>query len=64
MTAQVQEILHSFELLPEGDKREVAAEILRRSLAMASPPLSDEDLIISAEGAFVAATVIEPCRSA
>jgi hypothetical protein len=30
MTTQVQEILHSFDQLPEGDKQELTAEILRR----------------------------------
>ena len=30
MTEQVQEILHSFDLLPDGDKQEVVAAILRR----------------------------------
>jgi hypothetical protein len=53
MTIQVQEMLHSFELLSEGDKRELAAEILRRSLTLDSPPLSDEQLVGAAEEVFL-----------
>jgi hypothetical protein len=52
MTAQVQEFLHSFDLLPEGAKRELADEILRRSLMMDVPPLSDEQLVGAAEEIF------------
>jgi hypothetical protein len=53
MTIQAQEILHSFDLLPDGDKREVVAEILRRGLAMNIPPLSDDDLVGTAEEIFL-----------
>jgi hypothetical protein len=53
MTIQAQEILHSFDLLPEGDKREVVAEIVRRGLAMNIAPLSDDDLVGAAEELFV-----------
>ena len=53
MTIQAQEILHSFDLLPDGDKREVVAEILRRGLAMNVPPLSDSDLVGAAEAIFL-----------
>jgi hypothetical protein len=52
MTVQVQEILHSFELLPEIDKRELAGEILRRSLSLDSPALSDEELVCVADETF------------
>jgi hypothetical protein len=45
MTAQVQEMLHTFDLLPEGDKREFAGEILRRSLMLDAPAPSDEQLV-------------------
>jgi hypothetical protein len=53
MTAQVQELLHTFDLLPERDKRELASEILRRSLAMGVPALSDEQLVGIAEELFM-----------
>lgn len=53
MTTQVQEILHTFDLLPEGDKRELATEILRRSLTLDSPPLPDEQLVGMAEDVFL-----------
>jgi hypothetical protein len=53
MTTEVQEILHCFEMLPDGDKRELATEILRRSLTLDSPPLSDEQLIGAAEELFL-----------
>ena len=53
MTAQVQEMLHTFDLLPEGDKREVASEILRRTLMLDVPPLSDEQLVCAAEELFL-----------
>jgi hypothetical protein len=53
MTAQVQEILHTFDLLSEGDKRELAGEILRRTLMLDVPPLSDEQLVGAAEELFL-----------
>ena len=53
MATIVEELLHSFELLPEAEKRELAAEILRRSLRFESPPLSDEDLVRNAEDLFL-----------
>ena len=53
MTAQVQEMLHTFDLLPEGDKRELAGEILRRTLALDVAPLSDEQLVGAAEELFL-----------
>ena len=53
MTTQVQEILHSFNLLPESDQRELAGEILRRSLMLDARPLSDEQLVGAAEDLFL-----------
>jgi hypothetical protein len=41
MTTQVRNILESFDLLPEMDKRELAAEILRRSQVFDTPSLTD-----------------------
>ncbi len=54
MTTQVETILHSFELLPDADKRELASEIVRRTLKSDQPPLSDEDLTSIAEESFLA----------
>ena len=52
MTAQVQDMLHTFDQLPEGDKRELASEILRRTLTLDSPSLSDEQLVGAADEVF------------
>jgi hypothetical protein len=49
MTTQVQEMLRRFDLLPDGDKRELAGEILRRSVMMDAPSLTDEELASAAE---------------
>ncbi len=46
-------MLHTFDLLPEGDKQELASEILRRSLALDIPALSDEQLAVAAEELFL-----------
>jgi hypothetical protein len=59
MTAQVQDMLHAFDLLPEGDKRELASEILRRSLTLDIAALSDEQLIGAAEELFLQLDGIE-----
>jgi hypothetical protein len=53
MTAQIQDMLHTFDLLPDGDKRELASEILRRTLTLDFPPLSDEQLVGAAEELFL-----------
>ncbi len=53
MTIAVQNILKSYDQLPEQEKRELAAEIIRRSLKLNLPPLSDEDLVLSAEEIFL-----------
>jgi len=53
MTPSVQQMLHSFDLLPEADKRELALEILRRTLSLDLPPPSDEELVLNAEALFL-----------
>ncbi|MGD0901291.1 MAG: hypothetical protein ABR915_25970 [Thermoguttaceae bacterium] len=53
MTAQVQEILQSFDHLPEDDKRELVSELLRRSAMLGDPPLTNEQLVRTAEDLFV-----------
>ena len=53
MTTAVLELLRSFESLADSDKRELAAEILRRSIDFEYLPLSDEDLVRNAEDLFL-----------
>ena len=53
MTTSVQQLLHSFDLLPEAEKRELAWEILRRAVKFDLPSLSDEELVLSAEDLFL-----------
>jgi hypothetical protein len=53
MTTQVRNILESFDMLPETDKRELAAEILRRSQMFDALPLTDEQLVGAAEETFL-----------
>ena len=53
MTVQVRNILESFDLLPEVDKREFVAEIIKRSLMLDVPPLTDEQLVGAAEETFL-----------
>jgi hypothetical protein len=48
-----QQLLDSFEQLPEIEKQQVAVEILRRTLNVEVPPLSDEALALSAETIFL-----------
>ena len=53
MTLSMQQIIDSFERLPDSEKQKVAYEILRRSVHLEVPPLTDEDLIASAEDFFL-----------
>jgi hypothetical protein len=48
-----QELLDSFDRLPEAEKREVAAEIIRRSFALGFPQLADEEFVMNAEQVFL-----------
>ncbi|MHC4399780.1 MAG: hypothetical protein ACYTG0_08880 [Planctomycetota bacterium] len=52
MTPEAQRVLRSFESLAESAKREVASEIIRRSLKLGLPPLSEEALVVAAEQLF------------
>ena len=49
MTSEVQNILHSFDALPDADKRVLASEILRRSVTLEQEPLTDEQLVEAAD---------------
>jgi len=53
VTPEVQAILQSFEALPETDKRDLASEIVRRTLKSGQPAVSDEDLVSIAEETFL-----------
>ena len=53
ISTTVEELLKSFDLLPEVEKRKVAMEILRRSLELRSTPLTDEELASNAEQLFL-----------
>ena len=52
MTQPGRKILESFDELPEVEKREVAAAILRRTAHFESLPLSDDDLVAQADELF------------
>lgn len=53
MNTQTQDILSSFDALPEVAKYEVALEIFRRTREFEFPPLTDDDLVANAESVFL-----------
>ena len=53
MGTPAENVIATFEELPDAEKREVAAAILRRSLEIEFPPLSDNELVLSAEETFL-----------
>jgi hypothetical protein len=53
MTTQVQNILLNFDALPVEDQRELAAEILSRSVSLPTNPLSDDQLTAAADELFL-----------
>ena len=54
MTTVAQEILNTFDSLPDSERLEIALEILRRLVHFDFPPLTDEDLVLNAEELFLA----------
>jgi hypothetical protein len=60
MTALAQEILNSFDRLPDAEQLEIALAILRRIIHFDFPPLTDEDLTLNAEELFLALDQQEP----
>ena len=54
MALSAQQIIESFEGLPESEKQRVAYEILRRSIYVDVPPLTDEEFVAAAEDVFLA----------
>jgi hypothetical protein len=53
MTTATQHLLDSFDLLSTPEKQAVTCEILRRMRDVDLPPLSDEELVLSAEALFL-----------
>jgi len=53
MSTTAQQLLSSFDALPETVKLEVAFEILRRTKDFEFPPLTDDELIDNAEAIFL-----------
>lgn len=53
MSAIVKQLLDKFDHLPDEEKREVAAEIIRRTVKLELPPLTDSDLVMNAEDLFL-----------
>jgi hypothetical protein len=53
MTTATQHLLDSFDRLSAAEQQAVACEILRRLRDVDLPPLSDEELVWSAEALFL-----------
>lgn len=53
MTHAVEEFLYTFDHLPEAQQREAVSEILRRVQRLTLDPMSDDELLLSAEGLFL-----------
>jgi hypothetical protein len=53
MTALVQELLNTFDRLTDSERLDLVLEILKRTVYLDFPPLSDEDLVLNAEGLFL-----------
>lgn len=53
MSTAIEEILDSFNHLSDAEKRTVTSEIIRRTLVLNLPPLTDDELIANAEAVFL-----------
>jgi hypothetical protein len=53
MGTPAENLINTFDGLPEPEKREVAAAILRRTAEMEFGSLSDDELVINAEETFL-----------
>lgn len=53
MTKSVEELLKSFEQLPEVEKRELASEIIKRALTLDLPELTEESFLVAADQIFL-----------
>ncbi len=53
MTTLVQELLDTFDRLTDSEQLDLVVEILKRTVYLDVPPLSDEDLVLNAEELFL-----------
>jgi hypothetical protein len=53
MIANAQDVLEKFGQLPVTEKKKVVSVILRQSLDIETPELTDEELILNAEEIFL-----------
>ncbi|MEG3907142.1 MULTISPECIES: hypothetical protein [unclassified Microcoleus] len=53
MTILVEELLNTFERLTDSERLDLVLEILKRTVYLDFPPLSDDDLVLNAEGLFL-----------
>jgi hypothetical protein len=53
MTALVEELLNTFERLTDSERLDLVLEILKRTVDLDFLPLSDDDLVLNAEGLFL-----------
>ena len=52
MGTPAENVIATFDQLPDAEKREVTAAILRRTLEVEFPPVSDDELVLNAEEIF------------
>ncbi len=53
MTQSVEQLLRTFDHLADAEKREAASEILRRVRGFTFQPVSDDELVLTAEELFL-----------
>jgi hypothetical protein len=53
MSTAIENILDSIERLSDLEKRELLSEIMRRTVSLDVPPLTDEELVLIAEESFL-----------
>lgn len=54
MTESAERVITSFEALPDAEKREVIAAVLRKAVSLSYEPMTDEELLATAEEVFLA----------
>ena len=53
MSTTVEDILDTFDHLSDAEKREFVSEIIRRTVEISVPPLTDDELVLNAEALFL-----------
>ena len=53
MTQSAEQVIAIFDALPEGEKREVIATLLRKAESWTHEPMSDEELVAAADEVFM-----------